>query len=113
MLSSFFLVVFNPLQAGFHHSWTRYESSLGSSDQVRTWVIVPRKVLCNLAQGCGPPNGARTSCPPACKALRLCWEDSMGWFALRAQADRMSALRRHHFQRLYLPPLLLAMTRLI
>jgi error-prone DNA polymerase len=37
--------------------------------------------------------GARTSCPPACEARSTKLADSERPFALRAQADRMSALR--------------------
>jgi len=42
-------------------------------------------------------NGARTSCLPAREARSDFAEVFRGWFALRAQADRMSALRKDVF----------------
>jgi len=43
-----------------------------------------------------PIRGSRASCPPAGEALRLFGKDSpRSVFALRAQADRMSAIRQN------------------
>jgi len=72
----------------------RTQQSFTSLDDLHQRVTELRKDELRKLAAVGALNfiGARTSCPPACEADSLNLADGERQFALRAQADRMSAL---------------------